>query len=214
MEKQRFIFDLDGTLLKEDFSLEVEYFNNCLSSEDAKKFLAINGDLLSKYEDSHAFYDVNLLSEFLIKNCDINITPEIIMGWRRLIGTYPANVVDGVVDVLEYLKRKDKSLVVLTNWFTEEQVKRLINGNLYKYFDYIYGGDKYHLKPNRNSYLEACGIYPREECVIIGDNLRRDVLGALEVGLDAVYYNPKGKDNFDKSKIKSIGSMNKIKEMY
>jgi HAD superfamily hydrolase (TIGR01549 family) len=214
MEKQRFIFDLDGTLIDADFSLEKEYFKKCLSEEDAKIFLPNTSKLLGKYEDIYPHYDVSLLSEFLTLESGVSITPEIIRGWRELISNYPANVVEGVEEVLEYLKRKDKSLVVLTNWFSDDQKKRLETGGLTKYFDYVYGGDNSYLKPNKSSYIEACGIYPMEECVIIGDSLERDVLGAMNIGLDSIYYNPKGNNSFNKNKVKSIGSMNKIKEMF
>ena len=39
--KKRFIFDLDGTLLHGDFSMEVNYFKSVLSKEDFNKFLKI-----------------------------------------------------------------------------------------------------------------------------------------------------------------------------
>lgn len=49
---------------------------------------------------------------------------------------------------------------------------------------------------------------------MIGDSLDNDVYGAMNAGIDAIYYNQKNEDNFDKRKIKSIGSMKKLKEMF
>jgi len=33
-----------------------------------------------------------------------------------------------------------------------------------------------------------------EECVFVGDNFKKDVVGAASVGMKAVWYNPKGKE--------------------
>lgn len=46
------------------------------------------------------------------------------------------------------------------------------------------------------------------------DDLENDVLGPMKFGIDAIYYNPKGKTNFDRGKVKSIGRIKEIKEMY
>ena len=48
---------------------------------------------------------------------------------------------------------------------------------------------------------------------MVGDSLDFDVYGPGRIGMDAIFYNPKGKD-YDKAKVKSIGSMKKIKEMF
>ena len=48
---------------------------------------------------------------------------------------------------------------------------------------------------------------------MVGDSLDFDVYGPSEVGMDSIFYNPKNKE-YDKAKVKSIGSMKKIKEMF
>ena len=40
MEKKRFIFDIDGTLLVPDWNYEEEYFSRVLSSSDVDIFLS------------------------------------------------------------------------------------------------------------------------------------------------------------------------------
>lgn len=119
----------------------------------------------------------------------------------------------GVIETLEDLKRRNKSLVTLTNWFLKPQIKRIKRSNLKDYFEGIYGGERW-IKPNHQSYLDACGKYSIEETVMIGDSIENDIYGAMKIGMDAIYYNPNYNNAFDKNKIESIGSMKMIKEMH
>lgn len=211
--KRRFIFDLDGTLLVGDFSKEIEYFKSVLSKEDYEKFIKVYFDLLIKYESKFKKYEVHKLSEFLKEKSKANITDEIIEGWIDINSNMDDVINDGVIEILEYLKSKDKSLVVLSNWFLKTQKQILKNAGLLKYFDEIYAGDS-ALKPNKESYISACGSYSFEECVIIGDTLQKDVYAPSMMGIDAIYYNPNNNDFDGGDKILSIKNMKEIKERY
>ena len=140
------------------------------------------------------------------------ITPEIINGWNKALGDTNPEIIDGVVESLDYLKSKDNSLVVLTNWFLEPQIERLKSSGLDSYFDFVYGGEL-GIKPSPEIYKIACGEFDIDSSIMIGDSLDFDVYGPGRIGMDAIFYNPKGKD-YDKAKVKSIGSMKKIKEMF
>ena len=119
-------------------------------------------------------------------------------------------IIDGVVDTLEELKSSGKSLVVLTNWFSKGQLGRLKNSGLDVYFDEIYGGEVF-LKPNRNSFLNACGDTPLESCVMIGDDYYKDYLGSRQSGIDAIHFDRKERNLSDNNAIKSL---RKIKKLY
>ena len=80
-------------------------------------------------------------------------------------------------------------LVLLTNYFSESQMNRLNGMGIGQFFKYCYGENL--IKPNQDAYINACGKHRTDECVMIGDNLERDIKGALNAGLNAVYYNPK-----------------------
>lgn len=213
MEKKRFIFDLDGTLLKADYSSEEDYFRSCLSAGDSKIFIPQIPSLVDNYEKECLKYDQELLSKYLTLKSGVNITPEIIEGWRNLISSYEPNIIDGVIPSLEYLKSKNHSLVVLTNWFKEEQEERLRKAGLLEYFNEVFGGE-FDLKPSVESFLRAAGEFSPIDCVAVGDKLETDVCGGIAAGMDVIYYNPKRKDDHDKRLIKSIDNMGKIREMY
>lgn len=208
--KTKFIFDLDGTLLNGDFSKEEEYFKSELTSRDSAIFIPKIVDLLEKYENKFKKYDINVLAEFLTYESHVNITPNIIKGWIDINQTMDDEIIDGVVEILEELKMRDKDLVVLTNWFSQTQAGRLKKSNLDIYFDEVIGGETW-LKPNKDAYMVACGETPIELCVMIGDNYKKDYLGAKRIGIESVLYDPNGKRKENKDSVKSLI---KLKEKY
>lgn len=123
--KEKIIFDLDGTLMNADFSLEDDFFSERLEKNDADKFVPVKHDLLLKYEDLFSRYDIKCLSEFLTIGSGVNITEKLIREWILIGSTFKDELVPDIVDVLEYLKSKDYELIVLSNWFKSTQVNRL-----------------------------------------------------------------------------------------
>lgn len=210
--KKRFIFDLDSTLLHGDFSKEKEYFYSVLPKEDAEMFLSNVFPLLMKYEEMFIRYEVENLSKFLTEYSKVKITPKMIEGWIDVNCTMDDLVLPETIEMLQYLKCKGKSLAVLTNWFKKSQAARLENQKILSYFDEVYGGDSY-LKPNKESFILAAGGYRLNECIMIGDNVEKDVLGPNSIGMDSIYYNPENKE-YNKTKIYSMDSFERIKEMY
>lgn len=213
MEKQRFIFDIDGTLLLSDYSYEKDYFKSVLSRNDSEVFIPMIPKLLEDYENRYRRYDIKKLSRYLTAYSGVLITDKIIKGWKEALGETESKIVDGVVETLEELSKRGKDMAILTNWFLDPQIMRLKKAGIKDYFTDFYGGE-YAIKPHAESYKIACGRYSIEDCVIIGDSLNRDVEPAMAVGLDSIYFNPNNNDNFDKSKVKSIGNMRKIGGMY
>lgn len=59
-----------------------------------------------------------------------------------------------------------------------------------QFFKEIIGGDN-HIKPNAEAYYEAIGKFLPEECLMIGDNYKLDVEGALNAGLKVIHLSKK-----------------------
>ena len=209
---KRFIFDLDGTLLHCDFTKEREYFRSALPKEDAEKFIDKFIYHLYDYEEEYLQYEIKNLSRYLSEKMGFSISEEFIEDWIEANTTCTDTLYDETKDILEYLKNKKYSLVVLTNWFYKTQSARLYNKDILKYFDNVFTGEIY-TKPNKESYLNAIGDYNANECVMIGDNIKKDVLMPQSLGITSFYYNPNNKE-YDKKLIKSIDSFERIKEMY
>jgi putative hydrolase of the HAD superfamily len=98
---------------------------------------------------------------------------------------------DGTIELLEYLAPKYK-LHIITNGFKEVQHGKLNNANIDHYFDTVTNSEMVGVKkPNPKIFNHALQIANAniEESIMIGDNLEADVLGALDVGLDAICFN-------------------------
>lgn len=210
---EKFIFDLDGTLLQKNWSYEEKYFRSVLSNDDAEILLSRMSRLLSEYESSYLRYDVNLLSNYLSEKTGIDINCDIVRNWMRAGMDY-YDTIPGAKEILEYLKEKNKKIVALSNWFTEMNVERLKKAGLFDYFDAIYCSDEVDMKPNPEGYIVACGDTRFQDAVMIGDSLENDVLTPLELGINAVYFCPDERKEVGQSKVKVIRKLKEIKEMY
>ena len=165
MEKKRIVFDLDQTLLTADFTNLMNYFTGMYGDEGLKLYSNINR-YLDEYEMIFDAYKREELSKFLTNRSGFPFTPSMIDDWNDIVSSIPDKMELGVISLLEELSKKDKSLVVLTNWFRIPQLKRLEKSHLIEYFDGVISGEEY-LKPHRESYMAARGGYPMDEVVLL-----------------------------------------------
>jgi putative hydrolase of the HAD superfamily len=95
-------------------------------------------------------------------------------------------------EVLDYLKPK-YTLHLITNGFQDIQHIKLASSRLTDYFQEVITSEHSGcLKPDRRIFefaMQRCNT-TAGECLMIGDNLECDVLGAYNVGMDQVYFNP------------------------
>ncbi len=98
---------------------------------------------------------------------------------------------EGTIDILEHLI-DDYDLHIITNGFEEAQHRKINNANIGHYFKTITNSEAAGVKkPNPiifNHALHVANANPKES-LMIGDNYEADILGALEVGLDAILFN-------------------------
>ena len=96
------------------------------------------------------------------------------------------------LDMLEYLNQK-YALYILTNGFSDVQAVKLSSAGILHYFQRVFTAEDFGVgKPNKTYFynvMREIGARP-EECIMIGDNLKTDILGAQNAGLDHVFYNP------------------------
>lgn len=209
MEKKRFIFDLDGTLLTSDFHLERQLFYD-LYGDRAYNFIPNIGIILAEYERLFPNYDIDILSDYLRKKSGLPINPNVIREWIAITSVDPGVIEEGVMETLEYLKSQGKSIAVLTNWFTAAQLPRLHESDILKYIDHVYGGDSF-LKPSKDSFTQAQAGYLKEECVVIGDNLDLDYIGARANDIESVLYD---KNDIQHKSVVKVKKINEIIDRY
>lgn len=106
----------------------------------------------------------------------------------------------GTLKVLAALK-ESYHLHVITNGFSEAQEVKLEDSGLKPFFEGIFCSDAIGInKPEAGIFIEAMKRVgaERKHSLMIGDNLLADVSGARNVGMDQVFYNPKGTAHQDK----------------
>jgi len=96
------------------------------------------------------------------------------------------------IEILEYLKNKHYKIHLITNGFEEVQWKKLENSKINGYFSNVITSEiACSLKPKKEIFDFAinkanCNY---EECVMLGDNLDADILGAMNAGMDTIFVN-------------------------
>ena len=96
-------------------------------------------------------------------------------------------------ETVKELCEKGYSLCIATNGISEMQYGRLERFTPYLYKIFI-SEEIGTIKPNKRfftSMLSELDANP-EDCLMIGDSWRSDMAGALGVGMDVCFYNPKG----------------------
>lgn len=101
-------------------------------------------------------------------------------------GLFENEVYEGIEELLEYLKSKDKHLVVATSK-PEPYAKQILEHfNLAKYFDYICGSNLDETRSKKGEViayaLETCGNPDKSKVLMIGDR-EHDIIGAKENNL-------------------------------
>ena len=206
---KKVIFDLDNTLMdwEDEYIFALTNVVNKLNLGYSKEKIKEIDNVLETYEDEHKIYTKEMFCDYLNKNCDTNLPYEfydmLIEEQTKCYRTFT----ESEIETLEYLSNKYE-LLILSNWITYTQIKRLENAGILKYFSKVSGGDERELKPS----LKAFDIVDnKEECVMIGDSLNKDILPAIEAGMQAILMTKK--DMKEDIRYKQIRKLEDLKEM-
>ncbi len=99
-----------------------------------------------------------------------------------------------VFEIIDYLKQSYQ-LHIITNGFEEVQHIKLRESKLAEHFDEVITSEKAGVKKPHPDIFEhahnSVGV-SAQECVVIGDDLKVDCIGAINYGMEAIYFNPHG----------------------
>lgn len=208
MKYEHLFFDLDCTLW--DFER-----NSVETLTELFDFLNINEKLVSDKDDfitRYQLHNINLWKLYSIGN----ITKEELRYERFRLTFEEFNLTDAVLIKQmgdEYVKRsplkknlinysekvlnelsKKYQLHIITNGFEEVQFLKLKTCEILHHFNNIITSETADAKkPDKRIYdcaLQLAGANSRNS-LMIGDSLEADVIGAMNAGIDQVYFNPK-----------------------
>jgi putative hydrolase of the HAD superfamily len=134
---------------------------------------------------------------------DLGLLPEVIpVGFEddyvKLCPT-KTNLFPHAHETLQYLQSK-YTLHLISNGFRESQDVKISGTNLGAYFQHIIISEEVGVnKPDKAIFAHALNLAGtvKAESLMIGDSLEADVRGALDFGMDAIYFNPSGLDKPD-----------------
>ena len=199
------LFDLDDTLL--DFtSAEKWAFKKILqdaqveySDEIFKTYKKINKELWEKYEKGEIENSEVINTRFkkffkeLGKDVDGVFYDEKYRDYLSL-GEW---TFDRVKNTLEVLAKTHK-LYIATNGVSITQHTRLKNNDIKKYFTEIFISSEIGYKKPEKEYFDfifnKIGSNNKNEYLMIGDNLKTDILGGVMAGIDTCFINAKKKE--------------------
>ena len=212
---KKIIFDLDNTLITwEDeknwnkaYKELVQQYKITTEQFDKVKQIMNNYEVLEDIFCKETMQE--MINKKLNKEYPIQFLQIILNTFAQCV---PEQKNPDLYETLQYLSQKYE-LVVLTNWFTWEQGKRLEKYGISQYFTRIYGADSFKVKPNKESYDVAIGTNKKDECIMIGDGIKNDVEGAIKNGIQAILYNPNGLNQSKKDDYKVISNFRQLKSI-
>jgi putative hydrolase of the HAD superfamily len=207
MRYKHIFFDLDDTLwdsrrnsgeaIREIFSqhrldavfgLETEVF--------VDSFHEVNYKLWDEYSDGKITQEELRQTRFpLVFNAlglqDTQVCASLQESYMHLAPRKP-HLMPHALELLDYLK-DHYTLHIITNGFDDVQLIKLRSGGIDGYFNEVVTSLRAGCqKPNRKIFEFARRSVSAQlaDCLMVGDNLRADIAGAANAGMDHVFYNP------------------------
>jgi putative hydrolase of the HAD superfamily len=96
-------------------------------------------------------------------------------------------------EILDYCQAKKYQMHLITNGFEGTQKRKLANTNLTNYFGEMISSERaMKSKPHAEIFNMAMNLTDAkaEQSIMIGDHFDVDIVGAQNVGMDQIYFNP------------------------
>ncbi|MCB0698646.1 MAG: noncanonical pyrimidine nucleotidase, YjjG family [Chitinophagales bacterium] len=223
-------FDLDHTLW--DFDKNSEYTLQKLYTDynlknvgipDFKTFLhtynAHNERLWARFRSGFIKRDELRWKRFWLTMLDFQIgdtvlANELSMAYLELLPTQTI-LTPHAKELLEYCN-EHYSIHLITNGYELTQKMKLQFSGISAYFSEVFTSERCNgIKPHKEIFEFAlsttgAGI---EESIMVGDALDVDILGAANVGMDQVYYNPT-KMQHDRKPTYEVASLSELKSIF
>ena len=218
------IFDVDNTLIRynEDFypeSYKLAFKKRGMDDSKASSIFFIINEYESLLSEENPCYNKEEMLAYINKSLNENYDMSLI---DLLLGVFSRDWTrkeDIMIkkETLDYLYSK-YDLYIYSNYFADAIEERIKNLGFSDYFKGVFGADIYGTKEYESSYkriLEERG-WKAEECVMIGDSKKRDILPPVNLGMKAILVDDDGlRDNpaiyvKDYKKINDVNDLTKL----
>lgn len=201
--KKAIFFDLDHTLwdFEKNSAMAFEFIfhkHNLHIDYDAflEAYVPVNAQYWKLFRDDKITQQELRYGRFreTFSQMEIEVNDELIQTVaHEYVAILPNfnHLYDGAIEVLDYLKSK-YSLHIITNGFHEVQYHKMRNSNILHYFETVTNSETAGCKkPNPQIFEFALKAANADKAcsVMIGDCIEADVQGAINCGLDAIYFN-------------------------
>ena len=207
---KKIVFDLDNTLLflpddwEENYKRFIDKYNLNISANDL--FLCIGN---FEKNMKNIVVSKQKLFEYVSNDLSIDFTTDMILELSEIYNNTPLLNTDTIYDALNYLSEKYE-LIAYTNWFTDDQIKRLKKYDLDKFFTKVYGWDILPIKPSEEGLSEIIKNDDIENYIFIGDSIELDLEVPYSIGIATIFYNRK---NVKQNKYKEIFKIEELKNI-
>lgn len=133
--------------------------------------------------------------QIMLENQGLPLYPHVLkmndLYWDTLLET--AVPVPGIMEAVNALKEKGFRLGIGTDMTARIQFRKLEVLGLLRYMDFFVSSEETGTEKPHPAFFARCvkkAGCPAKECLFVGDSLKKDVQGAVDAGLQAVWYCP------------------------
>lgn len=219
-----FLFDADNTLydydLAEKYALSTMLENHGISysAKIHEKYREINADVWGKLERGQITKTElqSIRFELLFKHIGANINARSFNdGYVELLGK-ASYLIEGAQELCKLIVENNKKLYIVTNGLVATHKARLKHSTISKYFSgsfvsELIGYEKPHIK-YFDHVFSLIPSFLKNSTLMVGDNLRADIAGGINAGIDTCWFNLYSKKN--NTGIKATYEILKLNELH
>lgn len=210
---KKLLFDLDNTLVDDDENrkyaiqrilLERKYV---VTNEKLQRFIELDNQFWKDraegiIKDPYKFKTNEEKTEWVRAYRFIKYFNNITLEEAREINNKYINLlkkkiipIKNSTDILKYLYEKQYEIYIITNSPTKVVNDKLSKINANKYIRNTFSAQEAgHMKPHHEffeCFFKKINSCQKEDMLIVGDDLEKDILGGIQNGIDTCWFNPK-----------------------
>lgn len=230
---KKILFDLDNTLIDDDANRSyaikkiLKEKNEIISQEKIKEFIKIdnqfwkdraNGKIKNSYEFKTVEEKIDWLraQRFIMFFNNISLE-EAIQISNRYTEYLKENIIpiENSKEILEYLVKKEYDLYIITNGPIKPLKDKLEKANINNYIKCAFSAEEAgRMKPHKeffDRFFQKVNIENKNDILIVGDELEKDVLAGIKNGMDTCWFNKDFQNN--NTDIKPTFEINNLEEL-